>query len=279
MIFRKWSIGYNKFCSPKCSTILSVKDGTNGYINHARARALPILTKKCVWCGEEFTTKLEDRVACSKSCGAHYNQSRYTEEQRIEASKKRQEYCLEKYGDRYVVNSRYTREKTKEKTGYEYAYQDPKVLSGIRDRYFEKHGVKNPLQRPEIREKMMKTRVERYGSMLAPCYKYKTYTFPSGRTAKLQGYEPKAIDILLKTHEESDIVVGRKEILKYVDTLKYNLDGKEHQYFPDIYVISEKKIIEVKSKFTYEKHSNTNELKKSCVEQRGFKFEFMILDR
>lgn len=40
-------------------------------------------------------------------------------------------------------------------------------------------------------------------------YKYKEYTLPSGEIVKCQGYENFALDILLKTYKEKDIIYFR----------------------------------------------------------------------
>lgn len=48
--------------------------------------------------------------------------------------------------------------------------------------------------------------------------------------------------------------------------------------FPDIYIPSENKIIEVKSKYTFEVNQKVNLLKEKSMKDAGFNFEFIILD-
>jgi predicted nucleic acid-binding Zn ribbon protein len=113
-------------------------------VKASKDKALPVLTKKCIVCGKEFETKLTKRIACSHKCGAIHNHSVRTDEQKEAMNSKRKKTCLEKYGDEHVVNSRYTREKTKEKLGVEYPWQSSTVLNNIRERYYDKHGVYYP---------------------------------------------------------------------------------------------------------------------------------------
>ena len=110
--------------------------------------------------------------------------------------------------------------------------------------------------------------------------KYTEYTFPSGKVVKVQGYEDLAIDKLLKNHIEDDIVVGRLDIEMYCGVFEYydSDDERYHIYYPDIYVKNENKLIEVKSPFTYRMHERVNLLKKQCVLDKGYNFEFWIIE-
>ena len=110
-------------------------------------------------------------------------------------------------------------------------------------------------------------------------FKPKLYTFPSGKIATLQGYEPIAIDILLKTYNENDILVESKEIEYRIGKIIYNANGKLHRYYPDVYIISENNIVEVKSKYTYLQNLEINNLKQNACINAGFNFEFMILSK
>jgi len=59
----------------------------------------------------------------------------------------------------------------------------------------------------------------------------------------------------------------------------YEFEGKTRRYYPDIYIISENKIIEVKSKYTYESDLDNNIAKMNATVLNGMSFEFMILDK
>ena len=95
-----------------------------------------------------------------------------------------------------------------------------------------------------------------------------------GRSVRVQGYEHFVLNELEKLYKSSDILVS-DEIYKHIDIIKY-LDNKE--YYPDIFIISENKIIEVKSNYTYRKDYEKNQLKKEASINAGYKFEFYIWD-
>lgn len=184
--------------------------------------------------------------------------------------------CLEKYGVDCVTKN----EKVKEKG---------------RNTCMEKYGVENPLQSQKIKDKVKKTNQERYGvdwvtqtdnfiskSGDTTCnrssYRRKEYVLPSGRIIKVQGYEDRALNILLKTHSEEEIAYSFSEIADEIGKIQYvGLDDKSHRYLPDLYVKSKKLIIEVKSGFTFNSSKKLNLLKRQACLDAGFNFEFMIL--
>lgn len=136
--------------------------------------------------------------------------------------------------------------------------------------FLRKYGVTNPNKTKEVRDKIKKTNLERYGveySSQNPevmektqrnAKKYKEYTLPSGKVIKVQGYEPFALNDLLKIYKEEDIITERKDIPR----ITYKTDDKTRYYFPDIYIKSINKIIEVKSTWTYK-------CKTDCIQQKG----------
>jgi len=107
--------------------------------------------------------------------------------------------------------------------------------------------------------------------------KYKNYSLPSGRVVRIQGYEPQALDILLESFPESDIIIGVANINNEIGKIAYTQNEKEHRYYPDFYIKSTNTIIEVKSQWTFDKWKEKNLAKQqACIEQ-GFNFEFMVL--
>jgi hypothetical protein len=109
-------------------------------------------------------------------------------------------------------------------------------------------------------------------------YTLKDYVLPSGNIVKVQGYEPQALDILLKYYSEEDLILGASAIKEKVGVIMYTDNkGKKHRYFPDIYILSINKIIEVKSGWTYKIQKDVNELKKEACVNAGIDFEFMII--
>jgi hypothetical protein len=77
-------------------------------------------------------------------------------------------------------------------------------------------------------------------------YRSKEFIWPNETVTKVQGYEHFAIQILLDIgYKQEDIITSRTKISEiwYRD-----LNNKKHRYYCDIYIKSEHKIIEVKSK-------------------------------
>lgn len=272
--FMNFNVGFQKYCSI-CGLQQMKKRKKEPFEVHVI----------CKQCGNEFTymstldrEKEQPRKQfCSKHCAQLHMHATMTEEKKAERLEKIKKTNLEKYGDEWVVNSRYTREKTKEKLGVEYAWQDKKILEKT---YKWLTTEKDEEKINKVIEKQKATKREKYGDLMVPTAKYKDYVFPSGRTVKFQGFEDLAINWLLKTHDEDDIVIGRKEIHDCIGQIFYiGLDGREHEYFPDIYVKSENKLIDAKCQFTYDAHKDVNELKRRACLEKGFKFEFMIMNR
>lgn len=84
---------------------------------------------------------------------------------------------------------------------------------------------------------------------------------PSGIIRKVQGYEPFALDDLIKKYNEEQIKTDRKNIPR----IPYKLEGKQKYYFPDIYIPDENFIIEVKSNYTYNSNNGNVQEKKKHV--------------
>ena len=126
----------------------------------------------------------------------------------------------------------------------------------------EKYCVENPYQNEEIKK------------TISEKYKFKTYTLPSGKEIKIQGYENKFLDEYFKNGGlEDDITSQGKDIDKI---WYYGTDGKKHRYFPDFYIKSKNKIIEVKSDYTYKADLEKNLLKEKACLNMGYSFEFKI---
>ena len=129
-----------------------------------------------------------------------------------------------------------------------------------------KYGVTNAQHCPELFAKLQNT-----------SFKWKEYVMPSGRIVEIQGYEPFAIDYLLKKgYVEKDIVCGRG---LNIPTIPYQFDSKYKKYYPDIFIPSENFIIEVKSGYTYKLHLQQNLAKRDACLSQGYKFEFLIFNK
>lgn len=148
--------------------------------------------------------------------------------------------------------------------GVDHPLKSHEVLQKQYATNLERYGVKHAIQSPEIQEKAQKKGL-----------RFKEYTTPSGRVWKVQGYEPMALDILLKDFAEDDIVTSHKEVPRIIYT---TADGVEHYYFPDVWIKSCNKLIEVKSTWTYKLHEETNDLKWKAAKKAGHDIECWIFD-
>lgn len=97
---------------------------------------------------------------------------------------------------------------------------------------------------------------------------------PSGEIRKVQGYEPFALDELVKIYEETDIITDRKDIPR----ICYKIEDKQKYYFPDIYIKSQNKIIEVKSDWTYKCKEDNIQEKSNATKTEGYNYEMWIYD-
>jgi len=152
-----------------------------------------------------------------------------------------------------------------DKFGVEHATQNPEVQERIKATSLKKYGVEHAMQSADIQDKAEKTG-----------YSYKIYTFPSGNKVNIQGYENYILDYVLLSFDEDDIFVGRKQQpeIWYTDT-----KGIKHRYFSDMYIPSEKLIVEVKSTWTYEKGMKDGKIplqKAACIQQ-GYNYTCFIV--
>jgi len=178
---------------------------------------------------------------------------------------------LEKYGVENVFSNTIIKTKMKEtnikKYGTEYATQS--IAKEEWDRRMEKRkqtnidrfGYENPAQHPEIFERIQES-----------AKRFKEYKMPSGAIRKIQGYEGFALDELVKIYEEDQIKTDRKD----VGRIKYNLNGLNKYYNPDIGIPHENKLIEVKSKFTYTIEPEKIKCKGDACKSLGFNYEIWI---
>jgi len=169
-----------------------------------------------------------------------------------------------------------------EKYGYDNPGRVPEIKKKINDTYIKDWGI-HPLKTKEIISKRAETCLERYGGhpnqnkqvqekSEANSYHYKVYMMPSGNLVKYQGYENLAIDELVQIYEEEDICIGRSNI----PTITYYINDTKHVYFPDFFIKSENKIIEVKSEWTITLERGNVEEKAQATVKAGYKYEIWI---
>ena len=230
-----------------------------------------------------------------------------------EVKEKIKETCLEKYGFENANQSDIIKEKTRntclEKYGFGCPLQNEEVKEKIRTSNLNNLGVKYPMQSEQVKNKSKETCLERYGEdnisktiqmkeksketclkkygteypmqnqeymekVQKNAKKYKEYKMPNGEKRKVQGYEPFALDILIKTYTEEEILTDRE----FVPNIQYIFNSKNCIYFPDIYIPKDNKIIEVKSTWTYKCKDDRIKEKAEATKNIGYKYEIWIFD-
>lgn len=146
-----------------------------------------------------------------------------------------------------------------------------------------KYGVNFALQLPSVKEKCIQTNLKKYGvkypaqcsDIIEKCYKkWKLFTFPSGNKINVQGYEPTAISLLLQNFTENEITTRKKDMPE----IWYTLNDIRHRYYPDIFIKSQNRFIEVKSEYTYQSKKEENILKHNQCLDYGYKHEIWIFN-
>lgn len=165
----------------------------------------------------------------------------------------------EEYGSEYYVTSDHCKSRMKEEYGSEYYVTSNHYTRTMIDKY----GVPHPMQNPELLSKALHT-----------AFSSKDYIAPSGNIWRIQGYEHFALrDILDSGICEDDIIVGCARITP--TPIEYSLDGKNHVYFPDIYIKSLNLMIEIKSAYTYQRDEAKN-IAKFQAASKLFNFELWV---
>lgn len=175
---------------------------------------------------------------------------------------------LQKYHEKSIEAINSIIEKRKNTTIKRYGVNHQMLLdetkNKIRQTCIKKYGVENPQQNPEIAEKASKN-----------SYRKKIYILPSGKEIICQGYEPLALDKLVKEENllEDDIITGCKNM----PTIWYkDKQDKKHRHYVDIFIPSQNRCIEVKSTWTAEKKKDNIYLKQEAAKQLGYKYEIWI---
>jgi hypothetical protein len=168
--------------------------------------------------------------------------------------------------------------------GVEYSFQSEEVKHKIKESLLKHYGVDNISKSEEIKIKKINTNIIKRGvenpaqdpdisyKQLKRSYCRKDYICPSGTIRIVQGYEPFALNDLFKSYNENDIITDRR----LIPTITYEHENRKRRYFPDIFIKSENKIIEVKSDYTYKKEQTINKLKRQACIDCGFAFEFWL---
>jgi len=237
---------------------------------------------------EHYTSSEEGKEKINNTNIKKYGAKRYATTN--ECKEKVKMGNIDKYGKENPFQVEEFKEKAKQTKLEKYGDYNYNNREGAKITTIEKYGTNNYVESNDFKEKSKKTCIEKYGTeyamqnvniqlrSLKNSYYLKEYIFPSGRKEKIQGYEDRTINMLLTAYTENDIIIKNEEIEKYTGKISYEMDGKIHRYFPDMYIVSENKIYETKSTWTFESQLKKNILKKEAAIKTGLFFEFMIYD-
>ena len=206
-----------------------------------------------------------------------------------ENKEKMKKSMLLKYGVEHPSQSQEIKDKiiktNLEKYGSACCLQNNEIKQNVKNTMVMRYGVEYPSQNKEIREKIVKTFIKNYGTenpmqnkevadkSFKSCFRKKTYVYPSGKEIECQGYEPFALDEIVKTINEDDIITGCKN----VPTIWYNdTNGKKHRHFVDIFIASQNKCIEIKSTWTLKKTKSNIFEKQGAGKKLGYEYEIWV---
>jgi hypothetical protein len=223
------------------------------------------------------------KETCLKNLGVENPSQSHTIKQQKIAT------CLENHGVEHPAQSQEIKEQMKatclKNLGVEYPGQSQEVKEKSKATCLKNFGVEYSLQSQEVKEKGKATCLEKYGTehhsqnaeivekMSKASYSRKDYTFSSGKIIKVQGYEPYALDELVKVFNEEEIITESGSIpeIWYDDD-----EGNKHRHFVDIFIPSQNKCIEVKSTWTAEKKKDNIFKKQQAGKQLGYNYEIWI---
>lgn len=210
---------------------------------------------------------------------------------------KRKQTNLLRYNVENVSQNEEIREKQKRRMeeiyGVTYSFQSAELRAKSRETSMITYGVDHPMKTEEVKAKLRNTFQENYGvdhpmhdvdifkKQQEACYQFHEYVLPSGEIIHYQGYEYFCLDELLEKEniKEYDIVTPHFKNDKLPKIWYWDDETEKHRrYYPDFYIPSLNKIIEVKSMYTYsdKRFFKINQLKAQACKKAGYNFEFRI---
>ncbi len=177
-------------------------------------------------------------------------------------------------------------------TGYDYPICTPERQEKRRITMLERYGVEHYMQSEQGKLAIQNTMLERYGyrhpaqvaefrsKSLRTAFGTKSWTSPSGKIFKYQGYELEIIQLLISNGIDELDILTEDELLvnDIMPVFMYNFEDKQHRYYPDIYIKSLNKFIEVKSTWTFGLHLEQVLAKADCIYFSGYDMEIYVLD-
>jgi len=184
--------------------------------------------------------------------------------------------CIEKYGAKSPLESTEILNKIKntciDKYDVDSALKSIEILNKIKQINLERYGVDNPWKNDKVRDKIKKTLFNRYG-VIHPLQSQYLYNLMIKKSFIIKKY--KDTDLHYQGTYELDFLDKYYDKLKIENgmTIKY---GYDKIYYPDFYLPDYKIIVEIKSKWWFEKHLDINlEKQKQCIDN-GYNFIFII---
>jgi hypothetical protein len=238
------------------------------------------------YASQSQTVKNKAKATNLKNLGVEYPTQSEEVKNKVKATN------LKNLGVEYPTQSEEVKNKVKatnlKNLGVEYTAQNLDVRAKMINTNLAIRGVKNPSECPDVRRKAEQTTFERFGVknvmqnpdiytkiLTRRLFNKKEFKMPSGCIRIVQGYEPFAISILLKSYKEEDILTGSLN----VPEIWYMFENKCKRHYVDIYIKSINKCIEVKSTYTYERDKLKNIAKQLYAKKSGMSYEFWILDK
>jgi len=205
--------------------------------------------------------------------------------------KKQKKTIQSKYGVDFLFQLKEWKEVAKKSMLEKYNVEYPIQLQKFKDKKIETcleiYGKPYPQMTDQVKQKIVQTCLEKYGEtnvskvpeimdkILKNSKKRKDYQMPSGEIIYLQGYEPFALDFILKEENisEKDIISDRKEVPKIY---WYDLNNIQHRYFVDFYIPSQNRMIEVKSDYLLWRDLLEVETKKQTCIDAGYIYDIYV---
>lgn len=133
-----------------------------------------------------------------------------------------------------------------------------KMIATIRKKYGDPN-ITNASQVPEVHARQQK-------------YRYYSYTFKTGETVNIQGYERFALSLLEEIYSFSEISIRETFWYTHIDS------QSKSRYFADIMIMPTQEIIEVKSIWTLQKYALKNFSILLNMLDNDRKFSFWVFD-
>lgn len=206
------------------------------------------------------------------------------------------ETLLERYGFREIMHNPEFQQKykntIKEKYNVSNIFQAQEVKDKMKIANLKKYGVEHHIASKEVKEIIKANVMQNYGvenvsqvakfrsNWKASNFKIKTMILPSGKEIKYQGFEDAIIIQMLEQGVAEDDLYTESELCEkdLMPEFWYTTeDGKQHRYFPDLFIKSQNRFIEVKSTYTFELDPERVFQKLDCVFFAGYNVSLYIL--